>query len=78
MEQKILSQFGKNVRKYRRSKGWSQQTFADHVGLHRTYIGAVERGERNVSLINIVLIAKALGCTIEDLCYGLDLVEQDE
>jgi transcriptional regulator with XRE-family HTH domain len=52
---------GKEVRFLRRKRGISQESLADACGLHRTYIGSVERGERNVSLQNIVRIARALG-----------------
>lgn len=52
--------FGRIVRIRRYKEGHSQESFADAVGLHRTYVGAVERGERNVSLHNLVKIANAL------------------
>jgi transcriptional regulator with XRE-family HTH domain len=55
--------FGREVRLRRRTLGVSQEEFADSCGLHRTYIGSVERGERNVSLQNIVRIARALKVT---------------
>lgn len=55
---KIL--FGHRVRELRKSRGWSQEEFALHVDLDRSYIGGVERGERNISLENICLIATAL------------------
>ena len=48
------------MRQLRKARGWSQEEFAHRVGLDRSYIGGVERGERNVSLENICLIAKAL------------------
>jgi transcriptional regulator with XRE-family HTH domain len=51
---------GRELRLRRRKLGLSQEAFADACGLHRTYIGSVERGERNVSLQNIVRIARAL------------------
>lgn len=63
----IQQKFGNRVRMLRKSKGWSQEEFADQCGLHRTYIGAIERGERNVSLNNIHAIAKALGISVKDL-----------
>lgn len=63
----IKTRFGANVRKLRQAKGLSQEAFADICGLHRTYIGAIERGERNVSLGNIEKIAKALGVSISSL-----------
>jgi len=63
----IQQKFGNRVRKLRKDKGWSQEVFADECGLHRTYIGAIERGERNVSLNNIHAIAKALGISVKEL-----------
>jgi transcriptional regulator with XRE-family HTH domain len=52
--------FGKRLRELRKQRGWSQEEFAYQVGLDRSYIGSVERGERNISLENICLIACAL------------------
>jgi len=63
----VQQKFGNRVRKLRKSKGWSQEEFADECGLHRTYIGAIERGERNVSLNNIHEIAKALDISVKEL-----------
>ena len=60
MRTSILKQFGEKVKNLRKSKGWSQEELAKRSGLHRTYIGSIERSERNVSLINIERIAKAL------------------
>ena len=67
MEYRILKQFGDRVRKLRRKNNWSQEELAKRAGLHRTYIGSIERSERNVSLINIERIAKALKVKISDL-----------
>lgn len=51
----------------RRSKGVSQEAVAAEAGLHRTYVSSVERGERNVSLVNIERLAIALGVTMHDI-----------
>lgn len=59
--------FGARVRALRTEKGWSQEDFAFECGLHRTYIGAVERGERNVSLENIKKIADTFKIDIAEL-----------
>ena len=67
----ILTRFGKRVRELRRAKGFSQEGFAAECGLDRTYIGGIERGERNLALRNIEVIAKALGISIADLMEGV-------
>ena len=56
----ILKVFGDNVRKYREQLGISQEAFAEKCGLHRTYISAVERQRRSISLSNIQKISDAL------------------
>ncbi len=63
----IKKKFGSMVRMYRKENGWSQEKFAQYCGLHRTYIGVVERGEKNISLENIEKMALTLGVNIEDL-----------
>lgn len=68
----ILIQFGQHVRELRKAKGFSQEVFAAHCGLDRTYIGGIERGERNVALRNIEVIAKTLDVTISKLMQGLE------
>lgn len=62
-----LKQFGEKVRITRKSREWSQEHLADLCGLDRSYIGGVERGERNVSLVNILKIANALEVNPSDL-----------
>jgi len=67
MAEDVRIRFGKAVR-YRRNKlGVSQEAFADMCGLDRTYIGGIERGERNVALVNIEKIAKALRTSLSEL-----------
>jgi transcriptional regulator with XRE-family HTH domain len=56
-----------NIRAFRRARGISQEELADMCGLHRTYIGSVERGERNVSLSTLEVLAHALGVTVPRL-----------
>lgn len=60
MGESVRSRFGRTVRKYRVASGLSQEELAATAGLHRTYVGGIERGERNVSLENIVRLARAL------------------
>ncbi|NLP18940.1 MAG: helix-turn-helix transcriptional regulator [Firmicutes bacterium] len=60
MEKDIRIIFGNHLRRLRRSQNISQEELAFRSGLHRTYISSVERGERNISLINIARLAKAL------------------
>lgn len=66
-----LIQLGQNIRKLREAKGLSQERLAEVADLHRTYVGAIERGERNVSLRNIVCLAKALDVTPSRLLEGV-------
>ena len=64
--------FGKNIRLIRESRNMTQEKLSDICGLHRTYIGSVERGERNISLENIQKITDALQVKIIDLFKGID------
>lgn len=61
------SVFAKNLRAYRSRKGLSQEKIADLSGLHRTYVGSVERGERNISIDNMERLAAALELELSDL-----------
>lgn len=56
-----------NLRRSREGIGWSQEALADRAGLHRTYVGSVERGERNISIDNIERLAHALGVSAASL-----------
>ncbi|WP_081054409.1 helix-turn-helix domain-containing protein [Burkholderia vietnamiensis] len=56
-----------NLRQYRKLHGYSQEELANRCELHRTYIGSVERGERNVSLHTLEVLAKALGVSVPEL-----------
>jgi len=66
-QQQIKKEFGERVRSIRAQKGLSQEELALVCGLDRSYIGGVERGERNISLINIHKIAEALGVPAGEL-----------
>ena len=63
----VLIEFGNRVRELRLEKGWSQEELSFKTGFHRTYIGMIERAERNISLKNIHTIAKTFGIEIKDL-----------
>jgi transcriptional regulator with XRE-family HTH domain len=65
--QKIYKQFGNNVKKNRVRRNLSQEKLAELSDLHRTYIGGIERGERNLSLKNIYKIAEALNIKVSEL-----------
>jgi transcriptional regulator with XRE-family HTH domain len=63
----IRKKFGDKVRELRRAKGLSQEELAFRAGVHRNYLGGIERGERNPALDNIAAIAKALGVNPSEL-----------
>lgn len=63
----VLARFGIRLRETRHRLGISQEKLADLADLHRTYISGVERGERNISLVNIERLAKALRVSMSDL-----------
>jgi transcriptional regulator with XRE-family HTH domain len=67
----IRGRFGQRVRDLRKARSLSQEDFAGECGLDRTYISGIERGRRNVSLINIALIARTLGISVSELLRGL-------
>lgn len=69
--QDTQQRLGERIRKLRLKKGWSQEHFADVCGLHRTYVGAVERGEKNLTLSNLQILANTLQVTIAELFRGV-------
>lgn len=60
-ERAILREFGERVRSARELRGWTQEELAAEAGLDRTYVGGIERGERNLAILNINKLAVALG-----------------
>ena len=67
----ILARFGQRVRELRREQGYSQEKFAYACELDRTYVGGIERGERNLSLRNIERIAETLDISLAELMDGV-------
>jgi len=63
----VKTTFGTALRTLREDRGYSQEALAEQAGLHRNYVGGVERGERNVALENIVKLAQALSIRTKDL-----------
>jgi transcriptional regulator with XRE-family HTH domain len=64
---KLLAVLAENIKSFRREKGFSQEELAEQCGLHRTYIGSVEREERNVTLSTLEALAQSLGVLVPDL-----------
>lgn len=71
MVKTIVKKFGKRVRQLRLERGLTQEGLGDKCGLDLTYIGRIERGEQNSSLVVIASIAKGLGVSVEELFKGL-------
>lgn len=63
----VLLKIGNNITQLRKSKGWSQEELAFECQLHRTYIGSVERGERNIAILNLFKIANALEVEVKEI-----------
>jgi len=66
-EQAYLSRLGQRIRKLRRQRGLSQEALAFEAGLDRTYVSSVERGERNIAVLNLAKLASALGVEVSAL-----------
>jgi transcriptional regulator with XRE-family HTH domain len=71
-EQSFLRRIGLELRQRRESLNFTQGELADKCGLHRTFIGSVERGERNVSILNLRLISGQLRVSLADLLGAID------
>ena len=63
----LRAAFGRRVRELRKAKGFSQEELAHRAGMHYTYVGGIERGERNPALVNIGALASALGVSLAEL-----------
>lgn len=61
------SRLGKNVRRLREAKGWSQEAYAEEAGIHRTYVSDIERGARNPTILIVEKLAKLLGVLADSL-----------
>ena len=68
----LLALLGKRIQGLRAARNWSQEEFAHVSGFHRTYIGQIERGEKNMSFDNLAKVADALGVTMSTLLDGLE------
>lgn len=75
MQDIALKKLGDQIRSVRREKGMSQERLAALSGLHRTYIGGIERGERNIGFINLLRLSRALGTELSILVDGIDSEE---
>ncbi len=71
-EDHFLKKLGLRVRQLRCVHGWSQEKLAQQCSLHRTYVGGVERGERNISAVNLLKIATAFDISISELFLDLE------
>jgi len=67
MPEDLLVRLGDRIRKLRRKHGWTQAEMSERVGIDRSFLADVERGKRNVSILNVALIAKGLGITLSRL-----------
>jgi transcriptional regulator with XRE-family HTH domain len=65
--------FGSRVRQFRKDRGWTIETLSGRCGLHPKYVGAIERGEKSISLFNAARVADGFGLTLSDLTEGLAL-----
>jgi len=72
LNNRLLKALGQRIRELRTEKGYSQEAFADYCGVHRTFMGTIERGESNLSFQNIAKVASALGLPLSTLFQDLE------
>ena len=72
VQKELLKALGQRIRELRTQKGFSQEAFADHCGVHRTFMGTIERGESNLSFQNLVKVSTALETTLSELLAGIE------
>lgn len=72
LSKRVLKVLGLRIRDLRRAQGLSQEDFADKCGVHRTFMGTVERGESNLSFSNLFKVASTLGISLSALFEGFD------
>jgi len=70
--EELQKRLGKRIRELRLKRGWTQDVFADKSGFHRAQVGAFERGELNLTLASLLLLAQSLKVKIVDLFRGLE------
>jgi transcriptional regulator with XRE-family HTH domain len=68
----LLKALGQRIRELRSKQGYSQEAFADICGVHRTFMGTIERGESNLSFQNILKVATNLGVSLSELFHDLE------
>lgn len=71
-DENFLKEFGSRVASLRKQKGFTQEQLADEIEVHRTYIGFIEQGRRNPTILNIRRIAKALGINLKEVFSAFD------
>jgi transcriptional regulator with XRE-family HTH domain len=76
MVRDLATVLGDRIREQREKKGFSQESFADHCGLHRTYMGGIERGEHNLTIQTALTIASGLDITLSKLFAGIEELAQ--
>jgi len=74
MNKKLSAKFGEVIRELRKERSLSQEELADKADVHRTYVGMIERGEKNITIENIQKLAKALNVSLKSIFEKLDKI----